>query len=99
MIDAELLGKLLDLGTSGLMIFVLTVAFREFKSVLMKLSDSWQAFLKENADLSKAEMSEIMEEVKQWAGEFVKLREDFNRAVTMMEERTRRTNNAARKGQ
>jgi hypothetical protein len=99
MINAELLGKLLDLGTSGLMIFVLIVAFREFKSVLLKLSDSWQTFLKENAEQNKVEISEIMEEVKQWAAEFVKLREDFNRAVTMMEERTRRTNAAARKGQ
>ena len=116
--DPILLGKLFDLGTAGLMFIVIFYSFREFKSVLITLSDTWQKFITgiENAskdrhkdlgeDIShlnvrlektatdldvktRERFSQLSKENAAMLQVLINLREDFIRAVSMMEERTR----------
>ena len=116
--DPVLLGKLFDLGTAGLMFVVIFYSFKEFKSVLITLSDTWQKFIqgidtasvdrhktlgedidglsvsieKKVVDLdvkTRERFAQISKENTAMLQVLINLREDFIRAVSMMEERTR----------
>jgi predicted secreted Zn-dependent protease len=116
--DPVLLGKLFDLGTAGLMFVVIFYSFKEFKSVLISLSDTWQKFIqgidtasvdrhktlgedidslntsieKKVVDLdvkTRERFAQISKENTAMLQVLINLREDFIRAVSMMEERTR----------
>ena len=89
--DPMTISKILEFGTTGLVVVILFISFREFKSTLSGLSNNWQVFITDLKETDTENHKMLLAKLEALEKEFVKLREDFNRAVTMMEERTRRT--------
>lgn len=87
--DPATVSKILDFGTAGLLFLVMWLSFREFKSTLLTLSTSWQTFLQQMSADYKASNEKILNKIEENTSQLSTLREDFNRAITMMEERTR----------
>ena len=89
--DPTTITEILKFGTTGLVVFIMFKAFSEFKSTLSGLSNNWQVFITDLKETDTENHKMLLAKLEALEKEFVKLREDFNRAVTMMEERTRKT--------
>ena len=61
---------LIQLPLVGVVVVTLFYMFREFKSVLMQLSESWQAYIQRMEEKHLMADTKLAEEVSKWRNDF-----------------------------